>query len=95
MRKLTYVVFAVPAILALALIGLWWTAADLDRPIDFRKTILVSTPNQYLVCPPDYCADTPHALAPRFPVPGSRFRSGKGLGCHDEQKDRFPSLERE
>jgi len=68
-RKILYVVSAVPVILVAALIGLWLTAADLDRQIDFRKTVLVSTPNQYLMCPPDYCADKPHMISPIFQVP--------------------------
>ncbi|MCP5082459.1 MAG: DUF1499 domain-containing protein [Alphaproteobacteria bacterium] len=68
-RKILYVVLAMPIILVAVLIGLWWTAADLDRQIDFRKTVLVSTPNQYLVCPPDYCKDKPHMISPVLQVP--------------------------
>ncbi|NNF76955.1 MAG: DUF1499 domain-containing protein, partial [Rhizobiales bacterium] len=69
MRKIFHVVLAVPVILVAALIALWWTATDLDRQIDFRKTVLVSTPNQYLMCPPGYCTDKPHMISPVFPVP--------------------------
>ena len=59
---------AVLAGIVLALGALWWTATDVDRPVDFTKTILTSKPNQYLVCPADHCGDKPQMVAPVFQV---------------------------
>jgi uncharacterized protein (DUF1499 family) len=39
------------------------------EPVDFSTLKLKDTPNQYLVCPEDYCAAPAHAVAPNFPVP--------------------------
>ncbi len=39
------------------------------EPVDFPTLKLKDTPNQYLVCPEDYCAAQAHAVAPTFPVP--------------------------
>ncbi len=68
LRKLLYASSAIIALLVLALVGLWWTAADLDRQIDFRKALLTSTPNQYLMCPALHCKDEAHMTSPTFQV---------------------------
>ena len=69
MRKIVYALSTLIAVLALSLIALWWTAADLDRQIDFRASILASTPNQYLMCPEGHCKDAPHKASPKFQIP--------------------------
>lgn len=68
MRIATGIVLALMAAFGLASAWLWWSAADLDRPISFKDKTLTSRPNQFLVCPQDYCADTPHMISPAFPV---------------------------
>ena len=44
------------------------------KPIDFRKLELPHTPNQYLVCPPDYCGTQPHAESVEFDVSLDQLR---------------------
>lgn len=68
MRLVKLGVSALLASITLALAGLWWTAADVDRPINFTQSILTSKPNQYLACPADHCGDTPHLVSPVFQV---------------------------
>lgn len=36
------------------------------KPIDFASLVLGPNPNQYLVCPKDYCASDPHLTSPSF-----------------------------
>lgn len=67
--KTIYIISVLIAVLAFALIALWWTADDLERQIDFRSAVLRSTPNQFLMCPADYCADVPHMASPEFQIP--------------------------
>ncbi|MEM1201543.1 MAG: DUF1499 domain-containing protein [Pseudomonadota bacterium] len=59
---------AVLAGIVLALGGLWWTAADVDKPVDFTKNILTSKPNQYLVCPAEHCGDEPQMVSPVYQI---------------------------
>ncbi|MDP6831095.1 MAG: hypothetical protein QF512_09010 [Alphaproteobacteria bacterium] len=35
-------------------------------PVDFATLELSPKPNQFLVCPPGYCAAKPHMLSPTF-----------------------------
>lgn len=51
---------------AVAIAGLFLFSADIDREIEFAKPLLIDRPNQYLVCPKDFCADTPNELSPVF-----------------------------
>lgn len=44
------------------------------KPINFRKLELPLTPNQYLVCPPDYCSTKPHAESGEFDVSLDQLR---------------------
>lgn len=44
-------------------------------PVDFQTMALTDKPNQYLVCPPDYCSATPHAFSPVFEVPVEELRA--------------------
>lgn len=44
------------------------------RPIDFRTLALTPDPNQYLVCPPGYCAATAHAESPVFDLSAEDLR---------------------
>ncbi len=37
------------------------------KPVDFAALRLADKPNQFLVCPPDFCADTAHLTSPVFP----------------------------
>ncbi len=39
------------------------------QTIDFGNLVLKETPNQHLVCPPDFCAAKPHAESPVFNEP--------------------------
>lgn len=68
-RKIFYASSALVALVALALVALWWTAADLDRPIDFKTQVLTSTPNQFLMCPGQRCKDEAHMTSPTFQIP--------------------------
>ncbi len=78
------------AAIAIALAGLWWTAADVDRPVDFTQNILTSKPNQYLACPEDHCRDKPHMVAPVFQV--SRDEAVQVWDTMMAQKTRFARL---
>ncbi|NQW00677.1 MAG: DUF1499 domain-containing protein [Rhodospirillales bacterium] len=44
------------------------------RPVDFSSLVLGPNPNQFLVCPPDFCAATPHMASPLFAVPVAELR---------------------
>ena len=66
MGYLKYGLLAAALLFAGAVIGLWGSAADLNQPIDFKSAVLRGTPNQYLMCPKDYCKDRPHAVSPVF-----------------------------
>ena len=55
-------------IFAISIVLLIMSADDFDRPIDFTKHILRNRPNQYLVCPQNYCPDTPNEISPQYPV---------------------------
>ncbi|MCP5372522.1 MAG: DUF1499 domain-containing protein [Hyphomicrobiales bacterium] len=45
------------------------------RKVDFATLELASTPNQFLMCPPDLCrAATPHAESPVFDRPAADLR---------------------
>lgn len=44
------------------------------KPVDFRTLKLKDSPNQYLVCPPGYCACQPHAEAPTFEMTAEELR---------------------
>lgn len=39
------------------------------QTVDFGNLVLKETPNQHLVCPPDFCAAKPHAESPVFNEP--------------------------
>ena len=39
------------------------------QPADFKNLALKKTPNQHLVCPPDFCAAEVHAESPVFNEP--------------------------
>ncbi len=67
MRRIAGIGLAVTFLVAVG--GLWGTAADLDRAVDFSRSLLIDRPNQFLVCPPGYCKDTPHMTAPTFAMP--------------------------
>ncbi len=41
----------------------------LIREVDFDNLVLKESPNQYLVCPPDFCAAKAHAESPVFTEP--------------------------
>lgn len=45
-----------------------FAVGDLES-FDFAKSVLSDEPNQFLLCPPDFCGATPHAESPAFPVP--------------------------
>jgi len=42
--------------------------------VDFAAIRLTDKPNQYLVCPADYCGAAPHAASPVFGVSAERLR---------------------
>ena len=58
-------------ILLVAIAGLFFLAADIDRPIDFKSRLLTDRPNQYLACPEGFCADEPNEIVPVFDVPAA------------------------
>ncbi len=66
MRKMIYFVVSVLALLAAVLLWLWWTATDLDKPVDFKQTVLNPKPNQFLLCPAGFCKDQAHQILPAF-----------------------------
>jgi uncharacterized protein (DUF1499 family) len=39
------------------------------KHVEFRTMELADKPNQYLVCPPDYCSAVPQAFSPVFGMP--------------------------
>lgn len=47
---------------------------EIER-LDFASLQLAGTPNQYLVCPPDYCTAAPHAFSPVFDMPVDQLRA--------------------
>ena len=44
-------------------------------PVDFAALRLAASPNQHLVCPPDFCGAAPHAFSPVFDIPVDRLRA--------------------
>jgi len=42
--------------------------------LDFKNLILGPKPNQFLVCPAEYCSAEPHLLSPTFPVSAEDLR---------------------
>ena len=44
------------------------------QTVDFRNLVLKETPNQHLVCPPDFCAAKPHLESPVFNQPVQRLK---------------------
>ncbi len=62
-------------LLLAAMAGLFLLSADFGRSIDFKEPLLTGRPNQYLVCPKDFCADTPNEIAPVFDVPADKLLS--------------------
>ena len=64
-------VIGIVVTLATLLLGREQMLAALFGPIeltkiDFKTLSLPARPNQYLVCPPNYCAATPHAKSPVY-----------------------------
>jgi uncharacterized protein (DUF1499 family) len=45
------------------------------KAVDFASLQLAETPNQYLVCPPDFCAAAPNAFSPVFDMPADQLRA--------------------
>ena len=43
-------------------------------PTDFQRLELTPNPNQYLVCPANFCKATPHARSPEFEISIDRLR---------------------
>ena len=90
MRMTKVIVSAFLATLGLALAWLWWSAADLDRPVNFKEATLTARPNQFLACPAGYCADTPHMISPTFPV--TRAELATAWDAMMDGKTRFRQL---
>lgn len=44
------------------------------QTVDFRNLVLKEAPNQYLVCPPDFCAAEAHEKSPVFDEPVQLLR---------------------
>ncbi len=71
---LVAVVVLTPAILGRErMLALVFGPVDLS-PIDFKTLQRSPRPNQYLVCPPDFCAATPDAISPVYEMPASTLR---------------------
>ena len=78
-RTMTYLAAGVLLLLVVAAVLLVTPAGEgpLDRlftvgdlePFDFAESGLTDEPNQFLLCPPDFCGAAPHAESPAFPVP--------------------------
>ena len=74
------------AISLIALLGLFVTILGRERvltlvfgpieikSLDFKNLMLNPKPNQFLVCPADYCSATPHMISPTFPVSADVLR---------------------
>lgn len=65
------------ALLLLRLTPAWdaMTHAGAYRPVDFATLTLTKKPNQYLVCPPDLCANaSAHLESPRFTASAADLR---------------------
>ncbi len=43
--------------------------------VDFPSLVLTPNPNQFLVCPADYCAAKPNLISPIFAVPADQLRT--------------------
>ncbi|MEE9149865.1 MAG: DUF1499 domain-containing protein [Candidatus Tectomicrobia bacterium] len=69
----------VVVVLVIVLIGreqllvLVFGPVELSR-IDFTTLTRTTRPNQYLVCPPDVCAQKPDAVSPVYEVPATTLR---------------------
>lgn len=44
-------------------------------PVDFPSLVLTDKPNQYLLCPADYCAAEPHGISPAFDLSVADLRA--------------------
>ncbi len=69
-----YFIVIVIALLAAVVLWLWWTATDLDKPVDFKQTVLNPKPNQFLLCPAGYCKDQAHQILPAFEIPSDELQ---------------------
>ena len=49
-------------------------SAGTIEPTDFKKLTLTKKPNQFLMCPPNYCGAQPHSEAVEFEVPADALR---------------------
>ncbi len=50
-----------------------FTAGDVES-VDFAKLKLTDEPNQFLMCPPGFCAGDPHADSPVFDISVEQLR---------------------
>ncbi len=75
MKIMWYVLGIVALLLIIGGFLLIISAEDFGRPIDFTKPVLHDRPNQYLVCPKDYCADTPHEFSPTYTISAQELRT--------------------
>ncbi len=77
-RTMTYLAAGAALILVVAAVLLFTPAGEgpLDRlfavgdlePFDFANPDLADEPNQFLMCPPDFCGANPHAQSPVLPI---------------------------
>jgi len=75
MKIMLYILGFIALLLVISVVLLILSADNFDRPIDFTEHILTDRPNQYLVCPPDYCADKPNETSPTYPVSAPELKT--------------------
>ncbi|MEH6401725.1 MAG: DUF1499 domain-containing protein [Sneathiella sp.] len=86
MRKILKTLFATIVILGLVILGLIYTPFGNQAltsllsvgniPVtDFKTLELTSSPNQYLICPQDYCTAPTNKVSPIFPIEASRLKA--------------------
>jgi uncharacterized protein (DUF1499 family) len=71
--KIMWTIYALLAVLVVIIIAVVVTSEDLTRPIDFTTNFKHNKPNQFLVCPENYCPDKPNKIAPVFNVPSHQL----------------------
>jgi len=83
MRTLLLAVLLAPVAIYAGMALVWGREGALEKiwgpvrrePVDFETLELKPSPNQYLVCPPDFCAAQAHEQSPVFEVPAEELRN--------------------
>ena len=68
-----WTIYALLAVIIIIVVAIVLSAEDLTRTIDFTTGFKHKKPNQYLVCPQNYCAHKPNRIAPVFNIPAKQL----------------------